>query len=181
MKKIIILTSFYLTLFSYTHSVHAETVCYDVEGEVKTTNILPEGYPAIPSTQQEGIIELSLTDKGTGEEVLLEGHLSGTIIGFDEVTGAVLLSHTITSNDSSVPFTFVTFNDNATVVGGLTGCSLPIEETITEIVAGAGFTENVESVNMLVKGTINVINQGGCSGVQNIFEDISGEICLIQE
>ena len=65
MKKIIMILSFSLTIFGFTHRVNANTVCYDVEGEVETNNT--------SLYQQTGKIELSLTSQETGEEVHLEG------------------------------------------------------------------------------------------------------------
>ena len=94
MKKIMMILSFSLMLLGYTYRVNAETVCYDVEGEVTTNNI--------SSTQQAGNLEFFLTNKETGEELSLEGDLTGMIIGTDE-EGAIYLTHTATSNDPSYP------------------------------------------------------------------------------
>ena len=82
MKKIIMILSFSLALFSYTIKVNADTVCYDVEGEVKTYNTSP--------TTQSGTMELFLTNQVTGEEVRLEGNINGMITGSAE--GAIYLT-----------------------------------------------------------------------------------------
>ena len=161
--------SFSLMLLGYTYRVNAETVCYDVEGEVTTNNI--------SSTQQAGNLEFFLTNKETGEELSLEGDLTGMIIDADE-EGAIYLTHTATSNDPSNPFTFITLNDRAVFSGAPEGCTIPVSETITNIIGGTGFTENVISVDIVVNGAINYINAGECLGVPNTFEDISGSICL---
>ena len=171
MKKNIMLLSLSLALLGHTYSVNAEPVCYDVEAEASTNNI--------SSYQQSGKIELSLTNQETGELVSLEGDLNGMIIGAD-AEGAIYLTHTATSNDASIPFTFITLNDRAVFTGAPDGCFIPVHETITNIVAGTGITADVVSVNLDVYGSINVVNEGECFGLANTFEDISGRLCLNQ-
>ncbi|NOQ12995.1 MAG: hypothetical protein GQ583_00755 [Methyloprofundus sp.] len=172
MKKNIVLLSLSLALLGHTYSVHADTVCYDVEGGEASTN-------NISAYQQSGKIELSLTNQETGELVSLEGDLNGMIIGAD-AEGTLYLTHTATSNDGSVPFTFITLNDRAVFTGAPDGCFLPVHETITNIIAGTGITVDVVSVNLDVYGSINFINEGECLGVPNTFENISGEMCFNQ-
>ncbi len=172
MKKIIVILSFTLVLFGYTYRVNAGVVCYDVDGVAQTNNV--------SATQQFGMMKLSLTSQKTGEVVDLEGDLNGMTIGSD-ADGAVYLSHTVTSNDAETAFTFITLNDRAVVVGSPNGCTVPISETITNIIGGAGFTARVKSVDIVINGTINFINQGACTGVPNTFDSILGEICLKQK
>jgi len=167
MKKIVIILTFSLVLFGYTHRVNADNICYDVGGEIRTNTI--------SLTQQSGTIELLLTNQEIDEEVRLEGEINGMIIG-DDADGAIYLTHTATSNDESTPFTFVTLYDRAVFLGAPEGCTIPISETITNIIGGDGFTANVTYVDIVVNGSIGV-----CSGTPNYFEDISGVICIDQE
>ena len=168
MNKTLTLLSLSFALFGYAQGTYAD--CYDVTGEAKT-------YSSETGAQQSGFIEYSLTNQQTGEETRLEADINGMVIGTD-AQGAIYLTHTTTSNDEDIPFSFVTFNDRAMVVGAPQGCMLPISETITNVVAGTGLTANVSSINLIVNGAINYINQDECAGLPNVFEDISGEICL---
>lgn len=175
MKKIIqVFLS--LTFLSYTFSVNADTVCYDITGEVKTINT--------SLSTQSGFFEFTATDPVTGEVLQLEGNVMGQITYADLGTGTFLLNHTYTIEEGlgelgvEEDVSFSTLNDTVTLLASSpVGCFYPAHESVTNIHPTEENTANVESISLDAYGDLNS-NAAGCLGLPSKFEEISGEMCF---
>ncbi len=157
-------------LIANSYTAFAEEICYQVSGEVSTTNVT--------STRQEGVITLTLLDQASNiteynEEV---GSISGSITGAKGM-GISLLSHTVSFNDYPDD-SFYTEDDVAILNGALdvagngTLCSFNIHETITKISAGTGFFENITKVKISADGYIS-----NCPTENHNLFALSGILC----
>ena len=150
---------------------------YQVEGTVDTKNV--------SSTLQVGAIHLVLKLESTNDFAFGEsGSLSGQITDVREKNphnpfdDATILSHLAAFGGSS---SFLTRNDIALLVDPYVRsfdeegepCSFWIKETITDIVRGTGFFQNVSFIDVEADGYVSYCPNEN----RNSFE-LSGGLCI---
>jgi hypothetical protein len=149
--------------------VAVSEICYTVEGEVKTENMIETG-------QQVGTIDLQLYNENDDEVFRETGNLIGHITGGS--TGVTYLSHSAVFDDGS---TFLTNGDIASVTvirkfgANNLPCAFDVQEVISHIASGTGFFNNVSRVEINADGYVNTCIAEGDN--ENEFQ-LTGTLCV---
>ena len=171
------ITGYSNTLFAGAEDcVNAGSTPYTAGGTVTTENVSP--------TLQMGNIHLTLSEPN-GTAFDKTGSLVGNITGA-ESTYVTLLSHTasfsqgkgnvfVTSGDQAQVMGVRLFDDSGNLLLDTDGdpCSFLIRESITKIVQGTGFFNNVTEVEIVADGYVS-----NCPSENKNYFDISGHLCV---